>query len=423
MVCSGGAGRNARSAISRKGVTTMAEPTGAMTFEDLVLEVALKLGSAYYGENGDEAPQIPLPGHDLDEAKGIVNKAIRIFLADAPAPNGWRFTKPTADVVVWPSIAVNANVTVTSAGYDPGTGKTTLTATADSFYETMEERTLTITGIGDFTISDYISATQVRVVGDASATSAATWSITSTGAYTLPRTFGGAHSGAITYSAGAAVGVNIEWVQESAIRQWRESGDDETGDPFWAAIRPMATGTPRRRWELLVYPGPSAVDRIEIHGLRGDVIFSDFLSTTILEVGPDMKSHQHTGRAIVIPNSYFLQHRTINESFLKDYVLHIFSIPINIKSKIEIAKKCLEKITQKVSAPYLESATLHIHNLQKKRSVETPDPKPRVFISYIDSENIEFIIRISVPFKKKGELEQKIITDFIKTKNLWLTRA
>ena len=49
-------------------------------------------------------------------------------------------------------------------------------------------------------------------------------------------------------------------------------------------------------------------DRIEINGTRGNVVDHNFLTTTLLEIGPGQTSHQYTGRAIVIPNNQLLSH-------------------------------------------------------------------------------------------------------------------
>lgn len=241
------------------------EPTSALTFEDLILDVARKLGYAYYGADGDEAIQIPQDPHDLDECKRLVNKGIRMFLADAPSPNGWRWTRPTGQVTIWGTFAANSSNTLVSEGYDPLTDKTTLLASADAFYESMEEKPIALTGVGTFTITDVLSLRRIKVSGNATAvgTSGVTWAITADGNYTLPRTFSGMYTGQITYISDTNQGVDIEWTDEATIRQWREDITDETGDPFWAAVRPMNTGTPRRRWELVVYPKPDEVMTVE----------------------------------------------------------------------------------------------------------------------------------------------------------------
>ena len=54
-------------------------------------------------------------------------------------------------------------------------------------------------------------------------------------------------------------------------------------------------------------------DRINIEGIRGDVIDHGLLGTLVLEVG---QGHQRTGRTISIPNSLFMTSPVLNESWL-----------------------------------------------------------------------------------------------------------
>jgi len=243
----------------------VSEPTSILTFRDLVIEVARKIGVASYGTDGAGEVAVPTVVHDLSECKRLVNNGIRMLYADGPPPNGWRFTRPTASIVIWADIAVDAANLAVSAGYDPATNKTTLTVTSDSFYATMEEKDLVLTGVGTFTIADYVSATSVKVRGDATAAGAAgvTWTLTADGNYTMPKTFSGQYIGQPTYAADTNQGISLEWRDESFIRSWRENVTDETGDPYWLAVRPMTTGTPRRRWELMAYPAPDETMTIE----------------------------------------------------------------------------------------------------------------------------------------------------------------
>lgn len=234
------------------------EPTSSLTFSDLIIEVARRIGVAYYGAAGDEAVQVPTDAHDLAECKRHVNNAIRMFLNDAPPP-GWRFARPTASITIWGDIAADSDNTVSGGAHDAGEDRTLITAESDSFYESMEGKTITIDSV-DYTIETYVTAKTVYVAGDASAVSADTWAITSDGNYTLPRTFGGQYTGDITYAADTNQGVSLDWTDEGLIRQWRENVTDETGDPYWAAVRPMASSfDPRRRWELMLYPQPDEV--------------------------------------------------------------------------------------------------------------------------------------------------------------------
>lgn len=271
----------------------MNEPTSALTFKTLILEVARKIGVAYYGANGDEVAQIPEDAHDLAECKRHVNNAIRMFFLNGPTPNNWRFQKQLATVTLWPSIAVDSTNLVTSDGYTPGTGYTLLTASSSSFYESMEGKTITLTGVGDFVIAQYVSTTQISVIGDATAagTSGVTWSLTADGSYTLPRAFGGAYTGKATYAASTDNGMNLEWTDESIIRQWRTTAAEDSGDPYLIAPR-VVTGSTTRRWELLVYPTPDEVQVIQFPYL----ITFDAL-TDLTETPPTPILHDETIKA------------------------------------------------------------------------------------------------------------------------------
>jgi len=270
------------------------EPTSSLTNRDLILEVARKIGFADYGVAGDAETGVPLDEHDLAECQRHVNNAIRMFLHDAPR-SGWRFARPTAQVTIWGDIGVDSDNKITSGGYDPSTDRTTLNVASDSFYETMEGKTITLTGVDDFTIAKYVSAQQIKVMGDATGagTSGVTWSISADGNYTLPRTFGGQYSGAITYTSDTNQGVSVDWVSEATIRQWRENITDETGDPFWAAVRPQnQLFDPRRRWELMVYPQADEVLTLEF---PFDLHFDQLVDLD--EVPPVPFSHDETIKA------------------------------------------------------------------------------------------------------------------------------
>jgi hypothetical protein len=267
----------------------MAEPTSVLTFNDLILKVAKKLGLAYFGANSDEVAQIPIDAHDLAECKAIVNDALRMFIHDGPKPNGWRWLRPVASLSLWPSVAVSSTNKVLTAVF--AAGVTTLTVTSAAFYPSMERKSIVITAIGTFTITEYVSTTSVKVSGDASAAHAAnkTFSVTADGNYTLPLNFGGQHLGPIFYAASTSRGMSLEWCDEGSIRAWRQESSSDSGTPWKAAIRIMDNGSPRRRWELMTYPVPSELLVVEFpYQIHFDSM------TALTEVQPAPFGHDET---------------------------------------------------------------------------------------------------------------------------------
>ena len=90
-------------------------------------------------------------------------------------------------------------------------------------------------------------------------------------------------------------------------------------------------------------------DRIEIAGIRGDVIDHNLLTTTVMEIG----LHQMTGRAVVLPNSIFLGKPLVNESYTHDFVLHPFKIPLKMDADWQLEEQDLLAAAKEECAPFL----------------------------------------------------------------------
>jgi small-conductance mechanosensitive channel len=154
-------------------------------------------------------------------------------------------------------------------------------------------------------------------------------------------------------------------------------------------------------------------DRIEIKGIKGDVIETTLLSTTIQEVGRGGANHQFTGRRISFPNNFFLSDPLINESFLENYYMNNITIPLEVGQNWKKAKEILLQIATEESAPYLEQARRRIHQMEKSRALELPSVEPRVTIHLPDAEEIHLHVRVPSPVHLRGRLEQVVITRFL----------
>ena len=155
-------------------------------------------------------------------------------------------------------------------------------------------------------------------------------------------------------------------------------------------------------------------DRIEIGDVRGDVIDRTLFSTTLMEIGPKNVTHQYTGRAVVLPNSTFLSKELINESFLKNYVLHTFFIPLGIKEDWEKAEEILLRTANELCSEYLDKAGRYLKKVEKKTGMDSPNLKPRVHINVESYKQFQLVVRITVPAHEKGKIEQEVVKKFLK---------
>jgi small-conductance mechanosensitive channel len=154
-------------------------------------------------------------------------------------------------------------------------------------------------------------------------------------------------------------------------------------------------------------------DRIEINGVRGNVIDQTFLATTILEIGPGHVTSQYSGRAIVFPNSLLLAHPLINETYMKDYIVHIMTIPLAVTDDWPAAEKILLSVANEECRPFLDDAARHMKELEGKNWMDVPSVKPRVSIQIPEPGRINLLLRIPTPAHRTSRLEQVILRRFL----------
>jgi small-conductance mechanosensitive channel len=159
--------------------------------------------------------------------------------------------------------------------------------------------------------------------------------------------------------------------------------------------------------------GFSIGDRIEIDNFRGDVIDHNALTTTILEIGPHNLTQQHTGRAIVLPNCIFLNKAVVNETYTDDYVLHVFTVPIAMDCYWQDAESELLDAANELCHSFLNDARLHFQKLGKEQGIKTLSVEPRVTVIIPQAGTMELVVRIVVPARNKGRIEQAILRRFV----------
>ena len=259
----------------------MSEPTSVYSFYYLLTKVAKEAGIAYHGSSGNEKAMPPIEIYDLELCKDIVNDGIKSFIADAPR-NGWRWRRRM--------MSVNITGTRITGTADSASSTTIVDLTLASTYDTDDELNGYYcyitggTGEGSWAvITDYTALTGTITVadwldefGNAGGTDPdtdSTFAITPVetvggdiARYPLSENFNGEPSGQIHYAKDSTHSTPIDWVGESLIRQLR-SINVQTGHPNKAAIRPLeprsAAIDPKRRYELIVNPQPSASDILE----------------------------------------------------------------------------------------------------------------------------------------------------------------
>ena len=154
-------------------------------------------------------------------------------------------------------------------------------------------------------------------------------------------------------------------------------------------------------------------DRIEVKGVRGYVINHSLLTTTLLEIGPGKTGQMQTGYAITMPNRMLLDGAVINESFLEEYVLHTFNVPMKLGADWRGAQRRLLEIATEECGPFTEATGRYVEKLRKTHGLNLPTAEPRVNVHLVDPEKINLVVRVPAPARRRGRIEQAILGRFL----------
>lgn len=154
-------------------------------------------------------------------------------------------------------------------------------------------------------------------------------------------------------------------------------------------------------------------DRIEVGNYRGDVVDLNLFSTTVLEVGPTRSSHLRTGRTVIIPNSKLMDTTVVNESSMKQYVVHTFTVPVPLNHDWEKAERILLKAAEKECGPFLEEARDSMEKLEREHGLKRLSLRPRVLVELNQPDRVNLNVRVPAPVGRQGNIEQSILRSYL----------
>lgn len=154
-------------------------------------------------------------------------------------------------------------------------------------------------------------------------------------------------------------------------------------------------------------------DRIEVSGFRGEVIDHNFLSTTVLEIGPSREVNMLSGRQMVIPNSVFLMQPLQNWSLQQDYVLQMLRITAQPGEDWKQLEKLLLEAANRECQSFLEPALHAMKRMAQREGLDLPRVEPRVSLQYDDIGRLHLTLRFPAPMGGVTRVEQAILRSVV----------
>ena len=154
----------------------------------------------------------------------------------------------------------------------------------------------------------------------------------------------------------------------------------------------------------------SVGDRIQAGGVRGDVVETGPLTTTVLEVA--LTGSKQTGRSVVIPNSVFVTHPIVNESIAGEYGLFALRVPAAVATWEESERR-LSEAAREVCAQHLKAAREHIAKVGWQKGLGPDSIEPSVSVELSQPEEVTLQVRFPAPTRMRGQVEQSILRRYL----------
>jgi small-conductance mechanosensitive channel len=159
-------------------------------------------------------------------------------------------------------------------------------------------------------------------------------------------------------------------------------------------------------------------DRVQLGGIRGDIIDIGILRTTLMELGEWVQSDLYTGRIVRIANSFVFKEPVFNYSGDFPYLWDEIKIPVKFGSDHRLARQILERVVQEVVSEEktTEKAAAAWKGMVSKYLVENARVDPAVTMVITDNW-LEFTVRYVVDYKirrlTKDRLYSRILDEFL----------
>ena len=151
----------------------------------------------------------------------------------------------------------------------------------------------------------------------------------------------------------------------------------------------------------------SVGDRVELGGIRGDVVDIGVLRTTLMEMGEWIGGDQYNGRIVRIANSFIFKAPVFNYSADFPFLWDEMVLPVRYGSDYQKAREIFLDALVKVTGDYAEQSKAVWGQMTRRYLIEAANVGPSVNMKLTDNW-VEFTLRYIVDHKKRRSTKDKI---------------
>ena len=166
-------------------------------------------------------------------------------------------------------------------------------------------------------------------------------------------------------------------------------------------------------WIAIIFGGfYKSGDRVQVGGIKGDVMDIGVLRTTIMETGQWVDGDLYNGRIVMVANSFVFKEAVFNYSGQFPFLWDEIKIPIKYGSNYEKTRQILLKVGKEVVGDLTQQSREEWMSLQNKYRLEDAVTEPMV--SIVANDNwVEFTLRYVVEYKKRRSTKTELFTQLL----------
>ncbi len=168
-------------------------------------------------------------------------------------------------------------------------------------------------------------------------------------------------------------------------------------------------------WFMILIRKPYEVgNRIEINGIKGDVIDIRLFLTTLLEVGNWVREEQSTGRIVNIPNKNIFSSPVFNYTKEFEYIWNEIKVVVTFESNWRKAQEIMLNFANSRVEEAKEEVQKKIKKMAERYFIFYEKLSPIVYVKIIDY-GIELSLRYLTAAKNRRNLESELTENILDT--------
>jgi small-conductance mechanosensitive channel len=150
-------------------------------------------------------------------------------------------------------------------------------------------------------------------------------------------------------------------------------------------------------------------DRVQLGGIKGDVIDIGVLRTTVMEMGQWVQGDSYNGRIVRVANSFVFKEPVFNYSGEFPFLWDEIVLPIRHGSDVQAARELIQQAADTLVGDYARAAEVAWKPVTQRYLIEKASVQPQVSMAF-DANAILFTLRYVVDYKSRRPTKNALFT-------------